>query len=62
MKSAAVIKALEADGWRRARQKGSHVQFMHPAKPGYVTVPHPVKDVKIGTLKSIERQSQLKLR
>jgi predicted RNA binding protein YcfA (HicA-like mRNA interferase family) len=27
---------------------------------GRVTVPHPVKDLKIGTLKSIEKQSGIK--
>jgi len=43
-------------------QKGSHVQFKHPTKKGRVTVPHPERDVPIGTLKSIEKQSNLKLR
>ena len=43
-------------------QAGSHKQFKHPTKPGRVTVIHPVKDMKIGTLKSIEKQSGLKLR
>ena len=57
MKSAEVIAGLEADGWRRVAQKGSHLQFKHPTKTGRVTVPHPSKDLKIGTLKSIERQS-----
>jgi predicted RNA binding protein YcfA (HicA-like mRNA interferase family) len=58
--SRAVIKALEADGWTLANTVGSHRQFKHPTKPGRVTVPHPVKDLKTGTLKSIERQSGLK--
>lgn len=62
MKSADVITALKADGWTIANQKGSHVQFKHPTKPGRVTVPHPKRDLKIGTLKSIERQSGLSLR
>ncbi|RYG10642.1 MAG: type II toxin-antitoxin system HicA family toxin [Caulobacteraceae bacterium] len=62
MKSAEVIAILEADGWRRVTQKGSHVQLKHPSKPGRVTVPHPSKDLKIGTLKSIERQSGLSFR
>jgi predicted RNA binding protein YcfA (HicA-like mRNA interferase family) len=43
-------------------QKGSHVQFRHPTKTGRVTVPHPERDIPIGTLKSIEKQSGLKLR
>lgn len=43
-------------------KKGSHVQFKHPTKTGRVTVPHPKRDVPLGTLKAIERQSGLKLR
>lgn len=53
---------LEADGWQLVRITGSHHHFRHPSKPGLVTLSHPQKDVKIGTLRSIERQSGLKLR
>ena len=62
MRSREVIAALERAGWRRVRQKGSHVQLKHPQRPGLVTVPHPNRDVPINTLRSIERQSGLKLR
>lgn len=62
MDSRDVIRALEADGWTCIATKGSHWQFKHATKPGRVTVPHPKKDIPIGTLKSIERQAQLKLR
>jgi predicted RNA binding protein YcfA (HicA-like mRNA interferase family) len=62
MKSADIIKALEADGWFQVAQKGSHRQFKHPTKPGRVTIPHPVKDMPIGTLISIEKQSGAHLR
>jgi predicted RNA binding protein YcfA (HicA-like mRNA interferase family) len=55
-------RALEADGWYEVARKGSHVQFKHPTKLGRVTVPHPERDIPIGTLKSIEKQSGLKLR
>jgi predicted RNA binding protein YcfA (HicA-like mRNA interferase family) len=61
-KSADIINALEADGWFEAAQKGSHKQFKHPIKPGSVTIPHPVKDMPIGTLMSIEKQSGVRLR
>jgi predicted RNA binding protein YcfA (HicA-like mRNA interferase family) len=57
-----VIRALERDGWYRVGQTGSHVHFKHETKPGKVTVPHPVKDLPIGTLKSIEKASGVKLR
>ena len=57
-----VIAALEAAGWREVARKGSYVQFKHPVLPGRVTVPHPQRDIPIGTLRSIERQSGLQLR
>jgi predicted RNA binding protein YcfA (HicA-like mRNA interferase family) len=62
MNSHDIIAAVQRDGWVQVAQKGSHVQFKHPTKKGRVTVPHPKRDVPIGTLKSIERQSGLKLR
>ena len=62
MRSREVIAALERAGWRRVRQKGSHVQLKHPQRPGLVTVPHPNRDGPINTLRSIERHSGLKLR
>ena len=62
MKSRDVIKAIEAEGWRLHRVNGSHHHYRHPDLPGLVTVPHPTKDVAIGTLKSIEQQSGVRLR
>ncbi|MGD0761611.1 MAG: type II toxin-antitoxin system HicA family toxin [Roseiarcus sp.] len=61
MNSRALIRILEADGWRKVAQKGSHVQFEHPDRLGRVTVPHPNKDIAAGTLRSIEKQAGLKL-
>jgi len=62
MNSRAIISALKADGWEQVGQKGSHVQFKHPTKPGRVTVPHPKRDIPLGTLRSIEKQANLKLK
>jgi predicted RNA binding protein YcfA (HicA-like mRNA interferase family) len=62
MRSRKVIAALERAGWEQIRQKGSHLQFKHPRRPGLVTVPHPNPDLPIGTIKSIEKQAGLKLR
>ena len=62
MRSRDVISAIEADGWYEVARKGSHVQYKHKTKRGRVTVPHPQRDIPIGTLKSIEKQSGLKLR
>jgi len=60
--SSYIIRALERDGWFRVGQTGSHVHFKHRSKPGKITVPHPVQDLPIGTLKSIEKASGVKLR
>ena len=62
MDSREIIRRLEADGWYRVGQRGSHFQFKHSTKPGRVTVPHPEKDIPAKTLKSIERQSGLRFR
>lgn len=56
-----VIRALMSEGWFLARVKGSHHQFQHPTRPGTVTVPHPRKEIPAGTLRSIERQSGIRL-
>ena len=61
VKSKDVIRALEAAGWKLVAQKGSHLQFKHPDRKGRVTVPHPKRDLPLGTLKSIEQQSGIKL-
>ena len=55
-----VISILEADGWFEINHEGSHKQFKHKTKKGKVTVNHPVKDMDIKTLQSIERQSGIK--
>jgi len=57
MKSADVIKRLEAEGWLLSRVKGSHHQFKHPTKPGLVTIPHPKADIPKGTFHSIAKQA-----
>jgi predicted RNA binding protein YcfA (HicA-like mRNA interferase family) len=63
MNAREVLGALKADGWVEARNRGSHVQLRHSTKRGTVTVPiHGAKDIKPGTLASIERQAGLKLR
>jgi predicted RNA binding protein YcfA (HicA-like mRNA interferase family) len=56
-----VIRELKRDGWFEVNQAGSHKQFKHQMKKGRVTVPHPKRDIPIGTLKSIEKQAGVKL-
>lgn len=60
MKSSSLIKLIKEDGWNLVRTKGSHHHFKHPNKKGIVTIPHPKKDVPIGTANSILKQAGLK--
>ena len=64
MTSKEVIKRLKEDGWIEVihRTPGSHRQFREATKPGKTTVPDPKKEIPHPTLKSIEKQSGLKLR
>lgn len=48
-----IIKLIEAAGWYEVTRKGSHIQFKHPTIAGRNTVPANVKDLPIGTLRSI---------
>ena len=54
-----IIKMLQADGWVEVAKVGSHSQFKHPTKKGRVTVPHPKKELPIGTVRSIFKQAGL---
>ncbi|WP_026879487.1 type II toxin-antitoxin system HicA family toxin [Ignatzschineria larvae DSM 13226] len=59
MNSKALIQLLQNDGWYFVASKGSHYQYKHPYKKGRVTIPHPKKDLPIGTVKSILKQAGL---
>lgn len=54
-------RKLEKDGWYLVCVNGSHHQYKHPTKQGRVTVKHPCKDYCMTTIKSMEKQSGLKL-
>jgi predicted RNA binding protein YcfA (HicA-like mRNA interferase family) len=61
MKVREIVRRLLDDGWQEIARKGSsHRQFVHPTKPGKVTVPDHPGDVKPGTLHSIWKQAGLK--
>ncbi|TAF74425.1 MAG: addiction module toxin, HicA family [Bacteroidetes bacterium] len=64
MKFKEVIKLIETDGWYVARQKGSYKQYKHPTKQGLVTIAahHLSDEVALGTLNSILKQANLKLK
>ena len=48
-----VIRILKRKGWIEVACVGDHHQFKHPKLPGRITVPHPKKDLPIGTVKNI---------
>lgn len=52
-----LIRLLERDGWYLVEVRGDHNKFKHPTRSGRVTVPHPNKDIAIGTLRSVYRQA-----
>lgn len=56
-----MLKLLADDGWQLKRARGSHRQFVHPTKPGKVTVAgKPSATIKPKTEASILRQAGLK--
>ena len=57
MNSKDVIKRLKKDGWLKVGGKGDHEKFKHPLKKGHVIVPHPRKDIALGTLRKIYKQA-----
>lgn len=60
MNSLEVIKQLRRAGWVFRHARGSHHIFVHPDRPGHITVPHPKKDQGIGLVASILKQAGLK--
>jgi predicted RNA binding protein YcfA (HicA-like mRNA interferase family) len=59
MKSADLIRQLEAAGWVLNRVRGSHHVFKHPTRPGIVVVPHPKKELGVGLVAAIRKQAGL---
>ena len=61
MKVRDVIQLIESDGWFQVRQRGSHRQFKHLAKPGLVTIAgKPSEELAVGTLNSVLKQAGLR--
>lgn len=48
------------DGWVFKNQVGSHRHYIHPTKPGKVTIPFHTKELTRATEKSIRKQAGLK--
>ena len=54
-------KLILADGWIFKSQQGSHRNYIHPVKPGKVTIPfHQGRDLTKKTENYIKRQAGLK--
>lgn len=59
----AIEKKLTSNGWELVRILGSHYQFRKVGVPTLATIPnHGKKDLPIGTLKNLEKQTGLSLR
>jgi len=60
MDSAYIIKRLISAGWRHVSTRDSHHKYRHPGTGKSVIIPHPKKDLPIGTANSILKQADLK--
>lgn len=59
MKSKDLISRLKKAGWVLRGVKGSHHVFVHPHKPGHLSVPHPKKDMGVGLVQKLLKQAGL---
>lgn len=60
MSSREVIKKLKKAGWKLDHVTGSHHVFKKAGNWRSISVPHPKKDLPIGTWKDILKQAGLK--
>jgi predicted RNA binding protein YcfA (HicA-like mRNA interferase family) len=61
MKYREFTRDLRDQGWRIEGQEGSHQHWVHPTKPGKVTVAgHPNDDIPPKTLKAMRKQAGMK--
>ena len=51
--SSEVIRMMKGKGWYEVACVGDHHQFKHPTINGRITIPHPKKDLPVGTVRSI---------
>lgn len=59
MKFRETEKLILADGWTFKSVKGSHYQYVHPIKPGKVTIPYHSGDIAPVIVKLILKQAGL---
>lgn len=56
MTSGDLISKLKKAGWEHVRTRGSHHIFEKEGEPDPIVVPHPTKDLAVGTLHKILKQ------
>jgi predicted RNA binding protein YcfA (HicA-like mRNA interferase family) len=52
-----IIRRLERDGFRLLSISGSHHKYVHRALGRRVIVPHPKRDLPVGTVRAIYRDA-----
>lgn len=60
MNSLSIIALLKENSWVHVRTTGSHHHFKHADFQKIITVPHPKKDLPIGTVNQILKTANLK--
>ncbi len=60
MSSDELIRQIKAVGWNFVRANGSHHVFEKSGEPGPIVIPHPRKDLAVGTFNKILKQAGLK--
>jgi mRNA interferase HicA len=50
-----IIRKLQAEGWEKKSQKGSHVKLVKAGK--LLIIPNHTKELKVGTWESIKKQA-----
>lgn len=60
MDSKEILKILKENGFEKVSQKGSHLKLSNGERKVIVPV-HGSKDIPLGTIKGIEKQSGVKL-
>lgn len=54
-----IEKIILDDGWQFKKAKGSHYSYIHPTKPGKITIPNHPGDIAPQIIKQILKQAGL---
>jgi predicted RNA binding protein YcfA (HicA-like mRNA interferase family) len=60
MKFQEIERIILNDGWSLKTIKGSHHQYIHPIKPGKITIPYHSGDIAPVIIKSILKQAKIR--